>query len=200
MRKPEPPAPRSDAEIAALFRAGDESAAAEAEAKYGALLRRTAYGILRDEGESEECVNDLWLRLYQTPPDPPDGSKERRSLAPYLLAAVRNIAVNRWRAENTKKRIPDTHSQSLDELAEIIGTPRSAEDEFLQKELSRLINEFLRGLGKKDRLAFICRYYESLGLEEIGARLGVTKSAVYKMLERQKKQLKELLERNGFEV
>ncbi|MBP5155913.1 MAG: sigma-70 family RNA polymerase sigma factor [Clostridia bacterium] len=200
MRRAGPQAPRSDAEIAALFRAGDESAAAEAEAKYGAMLRRTAYGILRDEGASAECVNDLWLRMYRDPPEPPDGTEGRRSIAPYLLTALRRLALNRWRVEHAQKRAADAHSQSLDELAEIIGTQRSAEDEFLQKELSRLINEFLRGLSKKDRLAFICRYYESLGLEETGARLGVTKSAVYKMLERQKKQLKELLERNGFEV
>ena len=185
--------PPDDRSIVALFRAGDERAVAETEKKYGALLRSAAWSILRSDEDCAECMNDLWLQLYQKLPEQPVVS-----LPAYAMSAIRHIAINRWHADNARKRWNDLHAQSLEELAQIVGTADTTEEEVLCRELSRLINEFLCGLDRRGRAIFIGRYYESLTAKEIGDKLGMTESGVLKALKRQKLKLKQLLERNGF--
>ena len=34
--------------------------------KYGRLLSKLAYNILNDHSDSEECVNDTWLGIWNT--------------------------------------------------------------------------------------------------------------------------------------
>lgn len=184
-----------DPALIALFRAGDSSAASEAEAKYGKMLHGIAAGILRDERDCEECMNDLWLALYGGLPD-----EFESSFRAYAARLMRNIAVNRYHSQTRKKRAEDAHALCLDELAEAVPGGAAADEEFFRGEFARLINAFVRGLDKQDRHIFIARYYESRTAREIAQEIGITESGVFKALARQRKKLKTFLERNGYEL
>lgn len=62
-----------DERIVALYFARSEDALGESEEKYGAYCRSIAYRILRSDADAEECVNDTWLRAWQSiPPAKPE--------------------------------------------------------------------------------------------------------------------------------
>ena len=55
-----------------LFWKRSEAAITESDRKYGSYCRSIAYGILNDRQDSEECVNDTWLRAWDAiPPQRP---------------------------------------------------------------------------------------------------------------------------------
>lgn len=61
------------------------------EEKYGRLCRSVARGILKDERDVKECVNDTCMRAWNAiPPEKP------RSLEAYLVRITRNLALDRY--------------------------------------------------------------------------------------------------------
>ena len=182
-----------DGEIIEYFRRGDEAAISFCMRKYGAYCRRLAFGVLRSEPDAEECVNDAMFSLWRSFP------KQGDVCLPALAATVtRRTAIDRYR-RNTRKSSPEAESLPIDELYEELHVP-GAEQEYLEAEAGRVINEFLRKLDRKKRLIFLMRYYESRTPAEIAGHMGVTASAVNKSLAKTKKQLKTFLERNGINV
>ncbi len=65
-----------DNAIIELFFARDEGAIRAASREYGAYCAAIARNILDDRGAAEECVNDAWLRCWQSiPPQRPKSLK-----------------------------------------------------------------------------------------------------------------------------
>ena len=64
----------NDQQIVALYWQRDESALQATAANYGAALTAVAQRILDDRAESEETVNDTYLKAWHTiPPHRPTG-------------------------------------------------------------------------------------------------------------------------------
>ena len=88
----------TDEEIIGLFWRRDESGIRQAERKYGSYCSSLVRRILPEE-DAEECMNDLWLRVWDSiPPQRP------RELKLYLARIARNLAVNALRDKRTEKR------------------------------------------------------------------------------------------------
>ena len=78
-----------DRQIIALYNERSEAALSETAKKYGRYCRTIAYNILNNEEDSEECVNDTWLKAWEAiPPQCPE------SLAAFLGKITRNLALN----------------------------------------------------------------------------------------------------------
>ena len=61
-----------DHEIVALYWERNETAIAETEKKYGGYCYVIAYNVLYSHEDAEECVNDTYLRAWETmPPEKP---------------------------------------------------------------------------------------------------------------------------------
>ena len=80
-----------DREIVELYWQRSESAIAETERKYGAYCRYIARNILLDREDSEECVNDAYLGVWNSIP-----TKRPQVLKSYIGRITRNIALNRF--------------------------------------------------------------------------------------------------------
>lgn len=101
-----------DERIIELFLARDEGAVTAASEKYGAYCRAVALGMLGDERDAQECVNDALYRLWAAiPPARP------RSLRAFLGRITRNIAINTLRDTRRQKRGGGEAELALDELA-----------------------------------------------------------------------------------
>ena len=88
-----------DDEILQLFYHRVEYAISAVEEKYGRLCRSVARGILKDERDVEECVNDTCMRAWNAiPPEKP------RSLEAYLVRITRNLALDRYAYHHSQKR------------------------------------------------------------------------------------------------
>lgn len=61
-----------DEEIIELFWSRDEEAVTSVQAGYGKMCAQVAGNILKDEEDVRECLNDVWLALWnRIPPERP---------------------------------------------------------------------------------------------------------------------------------
>ncbi|MCQ2469417.1 MAG: sigma-70 family RNA polymerase sigma factor [Ruminococcus sp.] len=179
--------------IISMLNQRDEQALHETEQKYGAVCRRIANNILGDERDTEECVNDAFLKIWNSiPPASPD------DYAAYLLKIVRNNALNMLKQRTRAKRGAGQLPASLDELSEILPSSKNVEGEVEKRELLAAVTQFLRGLSPKHRDLFIGRYWRFSDDETLAQKFGMTEHHVQVTLSRLRKKLRQYLEKEGF--
>ena len=106
--------------IIELYWQRNQLAVSETEIKYGPYCRSIAYGILQNNQDTEECVNDTWLRAWDSiPPQRP------ARLSAFLGRIARNLALDRYDYNHAAKR-SGPFDQLLSELSECIPCPREA--------------------------------------------------------------------------
>ncbi len=179
-----------DERIIELYFARDEQAIKETDAKYGAYCFKIANNILANQQDSEECVNDTWLRAWNViPPTRP------KILSAFLSKITRNLALNRFNYENAKKRNLYV-TVAIEELNECVET-NSTEKEVDAKALETGINNFLKDLPERERNIFIRRYYFAESIDTIGDRFSLKGDNVFKILSRTRQKLKTYLVKEG---
>ncbi|MDE7299200.1 MAG: hypothetical protein K2N94_10285 [Lachnospiraceae bacterium] len=88
-----------DSQIIELYWKRSEQAVSETAQKYGNYCNTIAYRILNDREDAEECVNDTWLRAWNSmPPNRPG------VLSAFLARITRNLSLNRCEKQNAAKR------------------------------------------------------------------------------------------------
>lgn len=181
--------------IVDLFWQRSESAVRETESKYGRYLHSIAFSILADEEDSRECINDTLLKVWNSiPPARPE------MLQTYIGKIARNLALDRWRHQNAEKRGRGEIALALEELAEVSdhnGGEESIVDNIALKEV---MDNFLAGLGSDERSAFMKRYWHFMTTREIAKDMRLSESNVRVILHRCRQKLKELLQKEGFEL
>ncbi len=100
---------RSDGELLACFQRGDTNAFSELVERHQAALLRHARSILGQSGGWEDVVQEVFLRLVQSPPSLPDAVRgraglERSHLLSWLHKVARNCCMDVLRAESRRKR------------------------------------------------------------------------------------------------
>ncbi len=177
-----------DSEIVELYFARDEQAIVETDKAYGSYCQSIAGQILGNPADIEECVNDTWLRTWQSiPPKRPD------SLKLFLGKITRNLAISRYRASHRKKR---AHIEiALSELEACIPMPEDS-----TPELRMLLDNFLGTLDNLERRLFVGRYWYAYTPEALAAAYGMTRNAVNLRIMRTREKLKNYLEKEGYRL
>lgn len=184
-----------DETIVRLLFARDEQGLKEAREKFGGYCRVIAMNVLQNESDCAECLNDLWLRLWETvPPNRPENLKL------YLASVTRNLAFDQYKKIRRQKRGGGVRSEAIEEIEEFVGDGSSAEDAFDQRELARAISRFLLSLPARERGVFVRRYYFADDTAKIAGRFSMRRSAVLTMLSRTRNKLKEYLKKEGYSV
>ena len=183
-----------DGKIIELFYLRDQAAIAETDKKYGPKCRGVAQNILSSREDSEECLNDTYLKVWQSvPPVRP------RNLRTYLSKIIRNNAVDRYDEGHRQKRVPADACDPLDDFDHIIGS-YNIDDEIEAKRIGRIINSYLESLADRSLYIFMSRFYYAMPLSDIAHRLGVSTSTVNKELAAMKNELKEKLTDGGIDL
>lgn len=181
-----------DERILELYFRRDESAIAETAGKYGAYCHGIALNILSVAADAEECVNDTWLQAWNAiPPLYPE------RFGAWLGRVVRNIAINRWNKNHSKKRYAGMEVL-LTELEDCIPSPGTVESEIEEKELTQAINVWLRSLPQDDRILFVRRYWSGEAVNWLAEECGVTPGRLAKRMYRLRQNLKAALEKEGY--
>ena len=143
-----------DDEILQLFYHRVEYAISAVEEKYGRLCRSVARGILKDERDVEECVNDTCMRAWNAiPPEKP------RSLEAYLVRITRNLALDRYAYHHSQKR-ETALTEAYEELEACLPLAKDGPEEAaMVQELQRTLNDFLRAQPEDARRFFLRRYW-----------------------------------------
>lgn len=193
-----------DKDIIHLYWKRIERAITETDQKYGRLCRTISRGIVPDQRDSEEVVNDTWMALWETiPPERPNMFKA------YICRIVKNLSLKRFSYNHAAKRTTELEC-SLEELKDCLCMSTDKEgrdasentvlDEMVRKELIAAINDYLGNLSHNNRVLFLERYWFLYSVKEIAHRHKMTEKNASARLGRIRTQLKKHLQEEGYEI
>ena len=179
----------NDQEIISLYFDRNEQAIKETETKYGKTCMQVSMNILHSRPDAEECVNDTYLKTWNSiPPTKP------HSLCAFLCRIIRNLSLNRLQELTAAKRSREL-TVSFEELEACI--PAAMEN---AGELASLLNSFLESLDETNRVLFMGRYWYSYAIDDLAAQMGLTDKAVYMWLHKTREKLRAYLAERGYRV
>ena len=183
-----------DRQIIELYWERAEEAIRETDVKYGRLCRYIAQNILASPEDSEECVNDAWLGLWNAiPPQRPE------RFSAFVGRVARNLALKRFDYLTAAKRSPEAVC-SLEELGDCVSGRETVETEAENRRIEEAISRFLWRLEGEKRNVFLLRYWYFMSIEDICGRTGFGESKVKSMLYHTRQKLRDYLEREGIEL
>ena len=181
-----------DAKIVQLYWDRNEEAIPVTADKYGSYCTTIANNILGNREDAEECVNDTYLKAWNSMPPHRPGV-----LSAFLGKIVRNLAFNQYKYNTAEKRGGSQTRVVLDEIAELVSDADNVEQEIDRKELVDAVDRFLDTLQEQERRVFLRRYWYLDSVSEICSRFGYSKSKVTTMLHRTRLKLRSRLEQEG---
>lgn len=164
-----------DKQIVDLFWQRSEAAIVAAASKYGKYCSKIAYNILQNYEDSEECVNDTYLKAWGAIP-----THRPTRLSTFLGKITRNLALNKWEYLNAEKRGSGQISFVLEELQECVPDVDNTEKIADDLALIEVLNHFLAGLPKEQRIIFLRRYWYLCSVKEIAANHSITVNVKFK--------------------
>ena len=181
-----------DSKIVDLYWQRSEQAVPETAAKYGSYCRTIAYNILSDAQDAEECVNDTYLKAWNSMP-----TNRPSRLAPYLGKLSRWISLTRLRERNALRRGGGEVSLVLDELSEALPGREDIQKTVELKELGEAVRRFLAGIDETEAQVFLARCWYMAPIAEIADRFGFPESKINSMLHRTRQKLLRFLKEEG---
>lgn len=179
--------------IIELYFERDEKAIQETDKKYGRLCFNVAINILGDDEDSEECVHDTYLSIWnKIPPTRPNNFKA------FICKITRNLSLKRLNYNKAIKRTPES-LVSFTEL-ECVLPDNSIISNIENAEIGKLISEFLMHEKPDARAVFIRKYWFFDSIGDIATRYSFSESKVKNMLYHSRNRLREYLRKEGVEL
>lgn len=182
-----------DLMIIELYFKRNEKAIKETDKKYGRLCFTVAINILGNDEDSEECVNDTYLSVWnKIPPTRPS------NFMAFICKITRNLSLKRLNYNKAMKRTPESFV-SFTEMEDVLPD-NSIMSDIESAEIGRLISEFLNNQKPDARAVFIRRYWFFDSINDIAARYSFSESKVKNMLYHSRNKLREYLKKEGIDV
>jgi RNA polymerase sigma-70 factor, ECF subfamily len=176
----------SDAALVVAIGRWSEDALAEVYRRHGGGAFALARRLLNDRELAEEVLQEVFLRLWNTPErfDP-----ERGSLRSYLLAQTHGRAVDLLRSETSRRRREEREARESTTFGDDI------EREVIDLTVSEKVKEVVAGLPTEERKAIELAYFGGHTYRQVAAMLeapeGTVKSRIRSGLRRLRKDLAE---------
>lgn len=191
-------AQRPDERLVASVLAGDHRAFEMLMRRYNQRLFRIARGILRDDAEAEDVVQEAYVRAYLRLGQLSEGA----AFGGWLARIAANEALERARQGRWARRsgaavsentVQDHAEQML--MAGLARNPTTPEEAAAGRETRRLIEAAIDALPDAFRSVFVLRAVEQLSTDETAACLGLRPVTVKTRYFRAKMLLRKALER-----
>jgi RNA polymerase sigma factor (sigma-70 family) len=170
-----------DADMTALFLAGNERAFVTLYAKYETPLLVYLKRLVGVDALAEDLFQETWVRVFEC--------RKRRSEIPlfkgFLFRVARNLGLNALRSEQRRQ----SSSETLEHTAGTEDTAQSSQ----QFEMQRLLTHALKQLPIEQREAFVLREYSGYTYAEIGVLMGTTEVAAKVRASRARLRLKKFI-------
>ncbi|MBQ9112149.1 MAG: sigma-70 family RNA polymerase sigma factor [Clostridia bacterium] len=155
---------------------------------------RIAINLLSNKEDSEECVNDTYLRTWNSiPEERPD------SLKLYTGRITRNLAINRIKSKSAEKRGQQL-TEMLSELSECIPSSDTPASDYDLKLLRECIRTYVSSLDDLNQCIFVRRYWMGEAVGSIAGQTALSENAVSGRLFRMRGELKQRLMSAGYTV
>jgi RNA polymerase sigma-70 factor (ECF subfamily) len=137
-------------------------------------LRRTAERMLRNREDSEDVLQDALLSGFQKI----DQFEYRAKFSTWMHTILRNSARNMWRRRRCRPIdssliLGDREEDDLQSQDEIADVGLNPEEEYRQKESSRIVAQLLQMLPPKYREVVWLFKIQEVNIDEVADRLGI---------------------------
>lgn len=170
----------SDGDLLAAAGRGDSQAFARLVERHYGMVYRVAWRMTSGHADSEDIVQDAFLKLWNSPAQ----VREVRALRGWLIRVASNLAIDR------RRRRP------MDDI-EAIPEPATDEPHALERiegqGASRAVDRALASLPDRQRLALSLVYYEEMSNAEAAAAMEISVDALESLLARARRTLKDRL-------
>jgi RNA polymerase sigma-70 factor, ECF subfamily len=188
------PSGTADAELVQRAIGRDEAAIRSIMQANNRRLYRLARGILRNDSEAEDVVQETYVRALTHLAD----FRGDSSLATWLARIAMNEALGRLRRQRPGVDLDSLPPGTLE--AQIIQFPHSATSEdpektMAQREIQRVVEHAIDELPDLFRIVFITRVIEGMNVEETAEILGLKPETVKTRLHRARTMLRENVEK-----
>ena len=188
------PVPARDTELVKRALARDEAAVRDIIRANNRRLYRLARGILRNDGEAEDVVQETYVRAFTRLAD----FRGESSLSTWLSRIAMNEALGRLRRERPGVEISSLPQGTLE--AQIIQFPLvSAADDpeksMAQREIQHVVEGAIDELPEPFRLVFMTRVVEGMNVEETADILDLKPETVKTRLHRARAMLRDNVEK-----
>jgi RNA polymerase sigma-70 factor, ECF subfamily len=184
----------SDSDLVALVLAGDGAAFAAIMTRYNQRLFRVARGLVRDEAEAEDVLQEAYVRAFAALP----GFRGEAGLCTWLTRIVLNEALGRMRRRRSTEQLEvlDQDAQTGDSRVVMFPgvTAPNPEAAAARSEVRRLLEHAIDNLPEAFRLVFVMRDIEEMSIEETAANLSIRPETVKTRLHRARRLLRKNLD------
>ena len=154
--------------------------------EYAPTLYRVAFSVLRNAADSEDAVQEVFLRVLRHR----DSLHDVRDQRVWLVRIVWNIVLDRKRRAKTRPETDD-----VAELARVLpAAGMSAEERAAAAQHHAHVLSLVERLPAREREVLMLSAFEELTSVEIAAILGITESSVRSRLFRARNIMAGLLE------
>lgn len=183
----------SDADLVRLVLRKDGAAARALMQRYNRRLYRVARGVVRDDSEAEDVLQEAYLRAFSGLAD----FRGESSLSTWLTRIVLNQALQRLR-RRTDVPVSGIDQDAERRGAEVIPFPASQstidpERAMAQQQLCQLVERAIDELPCEFRTVLMARVIEGMSVEETAAAFDLQPETVKTRLHRARRLLKEAL-------
>ncbi|MBM6581740.1 RNA polymerase sigma factor [Microvirga sp. BT689] len=183
-----------DAALVGLARGGDGVAVRLIMQRHNRRLYRVARGVLHDDAEAEDVVQEAYVRAFTHL----DGFRGEAKLSTWLTRIVLNEALGRLRRRRLTVGLKDIDAINDQGEARVIYLPSARHDSnpehaAARAEVRRLLERAVDQLPDHFRVVFMLRDIEEMSVEETASHLGLRPETVKTRLHRARRLLREAL-------
>ncbi len=176
-------AAREDIELARRALARDGDAFRTIMKKHNQRLYRIARGVVRNDSEAEDIVQEAYVRAFAHL----NSFRGDSTLATWLSRIVINEALGRLRKKRAQKVVAISGGQTLE--GQIIQFPNNdsntdPERNMAQRQILQIVEKATDALPDVYRTVFIARVIEGLSIDETAEMLGIRPETVKTRLHR----------------
>ena len=189
----------SDEELIASFQQGNSEGFEKLVGRYSTPLYRFIYRLLKDEGESQDLVQETFLRVYRNSSQYNPQYPFRvwiYSIASHLAINILNSARRRrifsfW--GNSKHERNQDQEQGTSPEEQIADTKKNPEEEFEHQQTCASVQQAVNKLNPRQKLALTLNKMEGLSYKEIAEVMDINLSAVESLIFRGKQKIQQEL-------
>jgi RNA polymerase sigma-70 factor (ECF subfamily) len=156
--------------------------------RHSRMVFRLAYRITGNEPDSEEVVQEAFLKAYRNF----ERFDSRAAFSTWIFRIASNCAIDLLRRRKRRPESPAFGDEPVGAAA--ASADPSPEADALGSEIGRHLNGALALLSPQERTAFVLRHFEGQPIEQIAIVLGVRTNAAKQTIFRAVRKLRLWLE------
>jgi RNA polymerase sigma factor (sigma-70 family) len=146
-------------------------------------LRAVAYRMLGSTSESDDAVQEAWLRLNRSQ------AAEIENLGGWLTTVVARICLNMLRSRNSRRELPLDDLRMPDPIVDPIGGTDPEHEALLADSVGIAMLMVLETLGPAERLAFVLHDMFGVPFDEIAPIVDRSPDAARQLASRGRRRL-----------